>query len=69
VTQVGREPTGLLSAIRIEPFAPLSRIREVMVAVGPIEAAWWPKPVAPADSARRDSAVAAKAPADTVGKH
>jgi rod shape-determining protein MreC len=69
VTQVGREPTGLLSAIRIEPFAQLSRIREVLVAVGPIEAAWWPKPEPPAaraDSARADSLVAAKAPADSA---
>jgi rod shape-determining protein MreC len=55
VTAVGREPTGLLSAIRIETFAPLSRIREVLVAAGPLESAWWPKPV-PADTARADSA-------------
>jgi len=57
--KVGREPTGLLSAILIEPFAPLSRIREVLVAVGPVEPAWWPKP-APPDTARRDSALAAR---------
>jgi rod shape-determining protein MreC len=56
VSRVGREATGLLSAIRVEPFAPLSRVREVLVAVGPIEPAWWPKPAPPADSLRADSA-------------
>jgi rod shape-determining protein MreC len=65
VTQVGREPTGLLQAIRIEPFAPLSRIREVMVAAGPIEAAWWPTQTA-ADSARRDSSRARAAAPDSA---
>jgi rod shape-determining protein MreC len=62
VTRVGREPTGLLSAIRVEPFAPLSRVREVLVAVGPIEPAWWPKPASPDSAkaaARADSARAA----------
>ncbi len=60
VTRVGREPTGLLSAIRVEPFAALSRIREVLVAAGPIEAAWWPTPRVgtAADSARADSVAA-----------
>jgi len=51
VTQVGREPTGLLSMIRVESFAPLSRAREVLVAMGPIDRTWWPKP-APPDSVR-----------------
>lgn len=64
VTAVGREPTGLLSAIRIETFAPLSRIREVLVAAGPIEAAWWPKP-APPDTARADSLKAKARPDST----
>jgi rod shape-determining protein MreC len=64
VTAVGREPTGLLSAIRIETFAPLSRIREVLVAAGPIEPVWWPKPV-PADSARADSVRRAPRPDST----
>lgn len=65
VTQVGREPTGLLSAIRIESFAPLSRIREVMVAAGPIEAAWWPKPEPP-DRARRVLADSTRGAADSM---
>ncbi len=65
VTQVGREPTGLLSAIRIDTFAPLSRLREVMVAAGPIEAAWWPKPVPP-DSARKTLADSTRAHSDSA---
>jgi rod shape-determining protein MreC len=47
VVRVGREESGLLSEIRIEPFAPLTRLREVLVATGTAEAAWWPRPVAP----------------------
>jgi rod shape-determining protein MreC len=66
VSRVGREPTGLLSAIRIEPFAPLSRVREVLVAVGPIAPAWWPKPASPADLARADSARVAALRADST---
>jgi rod shape-determining protein MreC len=53
VTRVGREPTGLLSAIRVETSAPLSRVREVLVATGPVEPVWWPAPRAAADSSRR----------------
>jgi cell shape-determining protein MreC len=64
VTMVGKEPTGLLSAIRVEPFAALSRIREVLVAAGPVQADWWPKP-APPDTARRDSVVAAAGVVDS----
>jgi rod shape-determining protein MreC len=59
VTSVGREETGLLSEVRIEPFAAISRLREVLVAVGSIDSTWWPKPAAVVpDSARaaRDTA-------------
>jgi rod shape-determining protein MreC len=64
VTKVGREPTGLLSLVRIEPFAPLTRAREVLIAIGGTNPAWWPAPTPPAppatpvraDSARVDSA-------------
>ena len=62
VTKVGREPTGLLSLIRVEPFAPLTRAREVLVATGAPDPAWWPRP-APPDTARHDSL---RAPADTA---
>jgi len=77
VVRVGREESGLLSEIRIEPFAPLTRLREVLVATGTAEATWWPRPVAPdtaAAGARADSAAAAaaavarlrRAPADSA---
>jgi len=77
VVRVGREESGLLSEIRIEPFAPLTRLREVLVATGTAEATWWPRPVAPdtaAARARADSAAAAaaavarlrRAPADSA---
>ena len=51
VTQVGREESGLLSEIRIEPLAPITRLREVLVATGVADSTWWPRPVA-ADTAR-----------------
>lgn len=44
VRRVGREATGLLSEIRVVPFAPLTRLREVLVATGTVDRAWWPKP-------------------------
>lgn len=50
VVRVGREESGLLSEILIEPFAPISRLREVLVATGTADSSWWPRPVAP-DSA------------------
>ncbi len=54
VIRVGREATGLLSEIRIEPFAPLTRAREVLVATGSVDSTWWPKPaVSPADTSVR----------------
>lgn len=68
VTQVGREPTGLLSAIRIETFAPLSRLREVMVAAGPIEAAWWPKPASPDSAARKVIADSTRSTVDSTAQ-
>jgi rod shape-determining protein MreC len=53
VVRVGREESGLLSEILIEPFAPISRLREVLVATGTADSSWWPRPVvAAADSAR-----------------
>jgi rod shape-determining protein MreC len=65
VTKVGREATGLLSEIRIEPFAPVTRLREVLVATGSVDSTWWPKPApAPAPGAAtaapRDSAAAGR---------
>lgn len=57
VTRVGREESGLLSEIRIEPFAPITRLREVLVATSVADSTWWPKsvPVVAADSAAADS--------------
>ncbi len=54
VTRVGREATGLLSEIRVEPLAPLTRAREVLVATGTVNSAWWSRPVVPrADTTSR----------------
>ncbi len=68
VIRVGREESGLLSEIEVTPLAPLSRLREVLVATGQADSTWWPKPAPPpADSARADSAaVAAAAPRDSA---
>lgn len=46
VVRVGREESGLLSEILIEPFAPISRLREVLVATGTADSSWWPRPAA-----------------------
>lgn len=61
VTRVGREESGLLSEIRVEPFAPITRLREVLVATASADSSWWPKPPA---AAAPDSAHAA---ADSAG--
>jgi rod shape-determining protein MreC len=42
VVRVGREESGLLAEIRIEPFAPITRLREVLVATATADSAWWP---------------------------
>ncbi len=58
VLRVGREESGLLSEIEVTPMAPLSRLREVLVATDRPDSTWWPKPkpvVAVVDSARGDS--------------
>ena len=57
VVHVGREESGLLSAIEVAPLAPLSRLRDVLVAVGRADSTWWPKPalVGATDSVRVDS--------------
>jgi rod shape-determining protein MreC len=68
VLRVGREESGLLSEIEITPLAPLSRLREVLVATGRADSTWWPKPVAVfagGDSVRTDS-LAALARADSA---
>ncbi len=65
VVRVGREESGLLSEIEVSPLAPLSRLREVLVAVSRADSTWWPKPV-PADTARTDSARAAVVVPDSV---
>lgn len=57
VVQVGREESGLLSEIRIEPLAPITRLREVLVATGTADSTWWPRPgIVNSDTARADSA-------------
>lgn len=50
VVRVGREESGLLSEIRITPFAPITRLREVLVATGTADSAWWPRPGAAVNS-------------------
>lgn len=61
VIEVGREPTGLLSEVRVEPFAPLTRLREVLVAVGKVDSTWWSKPVeTERKSARPDTTASAR---------
>ena len=58
VLRVGREESGLLAEIEVTPLAPLSRLREVLVAMGRADSTWWPPPaiaLALADSARGDS--------------
>lgn len=66
VVEVGREESGLLSEIRIEPFAPISRLREVLVAVGRADSTWWPRPAAvpapPGDSAAASGGGAPRPP-------
>jgi rod shape-determining protein MreC len=51
VVRVGREESGLLSEIRVEPFAPITRLREVLVATATADSAWWPEPPPPAAAA------------------
>ncbi len=53
VTRVGRDESGLLAEIRVVPLAPITRLREVLVATRVADATWWPKPappIAPGDS-------------------
>jgi rod shape-determining protein MreC len=69
VAKVGREESGLLAEIRITPFAPLTRLREVLVATTSVESGWWPAPIdstpAKAAPAKPDSA---RAHPDTTGR-
>ncbi len=63
VLRVGREESGLLSEIEVTPLAPLSRLREVLVATDLADSTWWPEAksmlvVAGGDSASKDSLAA-----------
>ncbi|MEO6463019.1 MAG: rod shape-determining protein MreC [Candidatus Eisenbacteria bacterium] len=55
VVQVGREESGLLSEILIDPLAPISRLREVLVATGTADSSWWP-PIVNSAAPAADSA-------------
>jgi rod shape-determining protein MreC len=68
VIQVGREPTGLLSEVRVEPFAPLTRLREVLVAVGKVDSTWWSTPSVSEGGRPPNSGAAPAAPDTAAGR-
>ena len=67
VVRVGRDESGLLSEIRIATLAPITRLREVLVATGTADSSWWPRPVLPDPARARAVVVAADSVAARAG--